>query len=351
VANVRPVPERQSGGGAGGKSGRWEPRRVWDWYASLGAVKGVNYIPRYAVNSVAMWMADQFDPDIIKEELGWARRAGYTSVRVQLQAVVWQADPDGFLERFEKFLELAAGQGLKVVPILFDDLNLAGDEPVAEAQPDPIPGTHNSRWLPSPGHARVIDPAQWPALERYVTQIMKTYRDDERILFWDLYNMPGAGPNVDDSLPLMDASLRWARDTDPQQPIAVAVWSRFASAMSAFQLERSDFITFQSFDPPEQVEALLAYLKRYDRPIICIDWLMRQRGNTFDAILPMFSRHKIGWFNQGLVNGRTQKWIQQPQFRSDKDPDMWQHDVLKEDGSPYRQGEVDAIPAFEFTGE
>jgi len=349
-ANVRPVPA--NGRIAPEQPGnRWDQRRIWDWYEAQDAVKGVNYIPRYAVNSVEMWSADRFDPDIIEEELGWARDAGYTSVRVQLQAVVWQADPDGFMERLETFLDIANHQGLKVVPILFDDMNMAGADPIAGPQPDPIPGQHNARWLPSPGHSQVVDPESWPALEAFVTQVMETYRRDNRVLFWDMYNMPGAGPEPEDSLPLMAASLRWARDTDPEQPIAVAVWSRFTSAMSAHQLELSDFITFQSFEPPEQVDALLAYLKRFDRPVICTDWLMRQRGNDFDEILPIFARNKVGWFNRGLVNGRTQKWLQQVEFRSDDNPDLWQHDVLQADGTPYRQEEVEAIRAFQFIGD
>ena len=353
VANVRPVVEGGAASLVGGaRAGqRWDRRRIWDWYDDLDAIKGVNYVPRYAVNSVEMWQSDRFDPDIIDEELGWARSAGYTTVRVPLQAAVWQADPDGFMERLGNFLDLAARNRLRVVPVLFDDLNLAGADPMVGPQPDPIPGQHNARWLPSPGHAQVVDPAHWPKLEGFVRAVMGAHRRDKRVLFWDMYNMPGAGPEVEDSLPLMNASLRWARDTDPEQPIAVAVWSRLASAMSAHKLELSDFITFQSFDAPEQTEALLSYLARFERPIICTDWLMRQRGNDFDNILPLFARYKVGWFNRGLVNGRTQKWIQQVEFRSAEHPDLWQHDVLKEDGSPYRQEEIDAIQAFRFIDE
>ena len=351
VANVRPGVDLSLMPGGARSGQRWDRQRIWAWYEDLGAVRGVNYVPRYAVNSVEMWMAEHFDPEIIEEELVWAREAGYTSVRVQLQAVVWQADPEGFMERFEQFLALAAEQRLHVVPILFDDLNLSGEEPSVGPQRDPTPGQHNARWLPSPGHAQVVDPDRWGDLEAFVKTIMEKYRRDKRILYWDMYNMAGAGPEVEDSLPLMDASLRWARDTDPEQPIAVAVWSRLASAMSSHKLELSDIITFQSFESSEQVEARLSYLARFERPIICTDWLMRQRGNDFESILPLFSRNKVGWFNRGLVNGRTQKWIQQVEFRSVDDPDLWQHDVLKADGSPYRQEEIDAIRAFRFIDE
>lgn len=345
AANVetgKPTPGEPGGGG------RWGDRRIWDWYNRLGTVKGVNYIPRYAVNSVEMWMKDTFDPEIIDEELGWAHDAGYTSVRVSLQFAVWSADPDGFLDRFKQFLDIADRNGLHVVPVLFDDLNLAGREPTAESQPEPESGRHNSRWVPSPGPLKVVDRSAWPALEDYITAVIEPLRRDKRVLFWDLYNMAGSGPAWEASLPLMDQAFNWARNIDPSQPLAVAAWTRFGSAMTSRKLERSDLITFQSFDPPEQVEALLMRLRRYDRPIICTDWLMRQRGSDYESMLPLFSANKVGWFNNGLVNGRTQKWLQQDQFRSKTDTELWQHDVLREDGKPYREEEVRAIQAFKF---
>jgi len=334
--------------GEPGGGGRWTDRRIWDWYNGLGPVKGVNYIPRYAVNSVEMWMEASFDAEIIDEELAWAHDAGYTSVRVPLQFAVWSVDPDGFLKRFKQFLEIADRNGLHVVPVLFDDLNLAGREPAPEPQPAPEPGRHNSRWLPSPGPSKVADRAAWPALEEYVKAVIKPLRRDDRVLFWDLYNVAGAGPEWEASLPLMDQAFNWARNMDPSQPLAVAAWTRFGSAMTTRKLERSDLITFQSFDPPEQVEALLMRLRRYERPIICTDWLMRQRGSDFASMLPVFSSNKVGWFNNGLVNGRTQKWVQQEQFRSNSDPELWQQDILREDGKPYREEEIRAIQAFKF---
>lgn len=119
--------------------------------------------------------------------------------------------------------------------------------------------------------------------------------------------------------------------------------------MAARTLERSDLITFQSFDSVEGVEGRILILQRYNRPIICSDWLMRQAGNNFKNILPLFSTYQVGWFNRGLVQGRTQMQVQQAQYRLDKDPEIWQHNVLKEDGKPYDSDEVDLIQGFRYT--
>ena len=334
--------------GEGAPGGRWDEIRIWKWFDDVGTVKGVNYIPRTAVNSVEMWMADTFDPDTIDEELGWARGIGYTSIRVQLQFAVWQADPDGFLGRVDKLLEIAAKHGLRVVPVLFDDLNLAGEPPQVGKQPEPVPGEHNARWVPSPGADAVKDRSQWPALEKYVEDVMGQFKRDPRVLYWDLYNTAGNDGLGEDTLPLLDQTFNWARSVEASQPLAVPAWRKFGSAMSARKFERSDLITFQSFDSAESIEARLQLLRHYQRPIICSDWLMRQVGNDFEKILPLFSVYRVGWFNQGLVSGKTHRPIQEARYRAEKDPDIWQQDVLNEDGTPYDRKEVELIQGFRF---
>jgi hypothetical protein len=135
---------------------------------------------------------------------------------------------------------------------------------------------------------------------------------------------------------------------DPKQPLATAVWSRSSSAMDSWMLEQSDIVTFQSFESADQVGAQLTLMKRYDRPVICSDWLMRQSGNTFDKILPLYAANKVGWFSQGLVNGKSQKWIQDEEHRVEETPDIWQHDVLESDGDAYDSEELRLIGEFKF---
>ena len=326
----------------------WDNQRARLWYENLGVVKGVNYIPRNAVNSTAMWMEDTFDPELIDEEMGWAQDAGYTTLRIQLQYAVWKEDPEGFVERIKKFMELAEDHDLQVVPVLFDDRNFAQADPVVGPQPDPIPGQHNAHWTPSPGVAAIQDRTVWPELEEYVKGIIDEFKGDERIVYWDLYNRTGDNGLGEATLPLMDQTFNWAREVDPKQPLAVAAWTRPESAMTTRMLERSDIITFQSFESADQIEALLLLLKRYERPIICSDWLMRQKGNDFEKVLPLFSVNRIGWFNRGLVNGKTQEWIQQERYRSEADPEVWQHDVLTTEGEPYDEEEIQKIQEFRF---
>jgi len=70
-------------------AGQWSTEKAWQWYENVGVIKGCNYLPRTAVNMTEMWQADTFDPATIDEELGWAHKAGYNSVRVFIQYLVW----------------------------------------------------------------------------------------------------------------------------------------------------------------------------------------------------------------------------------------------------------------------
>ena len=71
---------------------------------------------------------------------------------------------------------------------------------------------------PSPGHSLVRDPNTWPRLERYVKDIITTFKDDPRVWVWDLYNEPTNGGLGDTSMPLVAKTVTWAREIAPSQP-------------------------------------------------------------------------------------------------------------------------------------
>ena len=62
---------------------------------------------------------------------------------------------------------------------------------------------------------------------------------------------------------------------------------------------------------------------------------MRQHGNTFASILPIFARHRVGGYHWGLVAGKTQTYLPWEFKPGDPPPKVWQHDVFHADGKPY----------------
>ena len=122
-------------------------------------------------------------------------------------------------------------------------------------QPRPVPGVHNSGWVQSPGCANVNDPARWGRLEKYVKEVITTFRDDKRILLWDLYNEPGNPKRGCKSLPLLRKVFEWARTVNPCQPLTSCLEWRTPEEMRHFLLENCDVITFHSYAGPKTLSA------------------------------------------------------------------------------------------------
>lgn len=286
---------------------RWSGTKARSWQRKVGWLRGCNYIPRTAVNTIEMWQAETFDERTIDEELGWAAKVHLNSVRVFLHYLVWEADRDGFLKRLDRFLDIAHKHRISTMLVLFDDC--WNQEPKLGTQEPPIPGVHNSRWVASPGRSRVLDKSSWAGLERFVKDVVGRFSRDERVVVWDLYNEPGNSGLGEKSLPLVEACFEWAREVSPAQPLTVGLWADFRDRMHERFAELSDVLSFHTYDPPESVPAKVELLQKYDRPLLCTEFLRRQVGNTFSSILPIFARYQVGWYFWGLVAGKTQTYL------------------------------------------
>ncbi len=304
---------------------RWPAQKAWKWYAGVGPLCGCVYTPRTAVNTTEMWQATTFDPKIMDQELGWAQQCGLNSVRAFVQYVVYEADPKGLVQRMDQFLSLAAKHKISVMFVLLDDCFLP--EPKLGRQPDPIPGIHNSQWTSSPGERRKKK-ENWPALEKYVKDIVGHFGNDKRVLAWDLYNE--AKPQ---SRPLVEAAFAWARSVNPSQPLT--------SCWQAADL--SDIVTFHSYTEPDIRHITSLPLTR---PAICTETIARTLGSRFDNALPLFAKAGIGWYMCALVKGRIQSYYPWGSPKGAPEPKLWFHDLLYPDGKPYRPEEIELIRKF-----
>lgn len=320
--------------------GQWTTARANEWYSRQPWLVGCNFLPSTAVNDVEMWQKDTFDPATIDRELGWAKQLGFNSIRVFLNFVVWQDDAPGLKQRFDRFLGIAQKHGLSVMPILFDDCNFADRQARAGKQPDPEPGVHNSQWVSSPPLNMVTNSADWPDLERYVKDLVRSFAKDKRVLLWDLYNEPGNSKMGNASLPLVEATFAWARSCAPTQPMTMGVWSDGPPEISRRQLELSDLISFHGYGSLHSLRGGMPYLRAFGRPVICTEWMARKFGSRFESHLPYFKAERIGCWNWGLVAGRTQTYFPWGSPKGATMPKVWFHDILHADGSPFSAQEV-----------
>lgn len=321
---------------------RWTAEQAQAWAKQQPWYFGANFYPSTAINQLEMWQAETFDPVTIERELGYAQRIGMNIMRVYLHDLLWEHDRDGFIERIDRYLSIASSKGIKTMFCIFDDC-WHGQFSLGP-QPAPIPRTHNSGWLQSPGHEVVEDPAQWPRLERYVTGLLTRFKNDSRVVLWDLYNEPGNGMEGDDtpdgrrgsrSVPLLREVFRWARSVDGvTQALTVARWQANEPTNQCLA-ENCDVMTFHSYRPPDDVEfaTKFRWCQAQGRPIICSEYMARSRHSTFAACLPFLRQHCIGAINWGLVAGKTQTLYPWGWNQEKGEPPVYFHDIFNPDGT------------------
>jgi len=337
----------------------WTPERAATWYADQPWLVGANFVPSTAVNQLEMWQADTFDEATIDRELGWAADAGLVTVRVFLHHLLWQQDPDGFLQRIDRFLTIADAHGIRVMLVLFD--GVWDPYPQLGPQPAPRPYVHNSRWVQSPGAEILGAPERLNELEGYVTGVVGRFADDPRVVIWDLFNEPDNLNLIsykqeellpDDksaaALTLLRKAYGWARSVDPMQPLTAGVffggWGSpdGLSPINDFMLRQSDIVSFHGYFDPDTMTALVDDLEQYGRPIICTEYMARSENSTFQGVLPVLKDRDVGAYNWGWVDGKTQTKFPWASWSDPVpgEPDPWFHDVLHPDGTPYDPAEL-----------
>jgi Cellulase (glycosyl hydrolase family 5) len=349
------------------QSSRWSETKANDWYRSQPWLVGSNYIPANAINQLEMWQAETFDARTIDRELGWAASLGMNTMRVFLHDLLWQQDANGFKRRIDEFLRIAAKHKIKPMFVLFD--SCWDPFPELGKQREPKPGVHNSGWMQGPGAKALQDPAQYPRLQAYVKGVVSAFSKDERILAWDVWNEPDnlnnssygkLEPNnkVELVTELLPKVFVWARSAAPQQPLTSGVWKGDWSThekmtpVDKIQIEMSDIVSFHNYNDGAEFEKRVNWLQRYNRPILCTEYMARGNKSTFQGSMPVAKKYKVAAYNWGLVAGKTQTnlpWDSWQKPYVDREPSIWFHEIFYLDGKPYRQEEVDFIR--ELTGK
>ncbi|HEA31106.1 MAG TPA: 1,4-beta-xylanase [Leeuwenhoekiella sp.] len=323
-------------------SKKWSVEKAKSWYAEHDWISGANFIPSTAINQLEMWQKDTWDAQTIDRELGYAEGIGFNAMRVYLHSLAYKADKEGFKKRMDEYLSIADSHGIKTIFVIFDDVWDA--EPKIGKQPEPKPGTHNSGWVQDPGYPASKNEANFAELGLYVKDIIKTFAQDDRVLFWDLYNEPGNNGKRNESMALLKAVFGWAREVNPSQPISAGLWAWDLQDLNTYQAHHSDIITYHDYEGPEWHKRVLELLKTHDRPMVCTEYMARTRNSRFSNTLPLLKENNVGAINWGLVNGKTNTiYAWDTPIESGDEPEEWFHDVFRKDGTPYRQDEVDLI--------
>lgn len=343
---------------------RWDAAKANSWYDTQRWLVGANFAPSTAINQLEMWQADTFDLATIDRELGYAQGIGMNTMRVFLHDIPWRDDADGFYKRIDQFLAICERHQIRPLFVIFD--GVWHPNPKAGKQPAPIPGLHNSGWVQSPGREFLADPGKQDTLKPYVVGLLTRYKNDQRVLGWDLFNEPDNpnrqaygrdGSNIE--LPetdkeklatqLLRKTFAWAREVNPSQPVTAGVWLGdylgHPTELQDLCLKESDIISYHNYDSPDEMRKRIDGLAKLGRPVICTEYMARGNDSTFQGILPLLKRRHVAAYNWGLVNGKSQTIYAWDSWKKhyDHEPSIWFHDIFRADGKPFSTAEVDLI--------
>lgn len=351
---------------------RWSKERIWEWYNSRPWMRGCNYMSADCANRVDQWQAFGREKRLqtTEEELALMQKTGYNTVRLILEYVVWKEEHDSFMQRFDEYLSLCAKYGISCMIVLANDCMPPKTELwkmpyVGEQQYDwgyhggrkhSQHGSHNE---PAP-HYYLDDPENAEDYYRMVYEIVDTYKNDERICVWDVYNEPGNSLRWDITLPNLKRIFEICREIDPIQPLTCGIWSLPVEAdkplneVMQYALDHSDVISYHSYASYNVHVRVIKRLKKEGRPLMNTEWLGRCLHNTVFDLIPLFYLEKIGCYNWGFVAGLYQTYEpwegtwQAYEANPDSNVDFtkWFHDLYRPNHRPYDPKEIELIQHF-----
>lgn len=345
---------------------RWSEEKAWKWHQENGWMAGTNFNPSTAINQLEFFQEESFDMETIDRELSWSAELGMKMHRVYLHNLLWDQDSLGFINRINAYLETADKYQIKTMLVLLDDV--WHPVPKLGKQPDPTPFVHNSGWVQAPGATILGDSLRHDELKNYIKGVISHFAEDKRVVAWDLYNEPDNVANQPGyaelelkdkytyTFALLKKVVRWAREVNPSQPLTIGIWKGDHSLwgnpqalrpLERFMIENSDVISFHSYDNLQVTTEKVEELKKYNRPIICTEYLARGNGSTFEDILPMFKENEIHAVNWGFVSGKTNTIFPWSSWSKtfDSMPKIWHHDIYRTDKSPFSEEEIALLKA------
>lgn len=306
--------------------GQWTEKQAWDWAQKIGVIKGFNapVAPYPGMERI----------DILKK----ASALGYNSVRI------WIPPGERATDFLKSILEEAERCHMTVSPVLrtnayFDNKNLGDRE---------------------------------RNIKDYLAATVGKYKDDPRIIFWDVANEPALKYSFEgkawesgalEEIALVKNIVKWSRELGPSQPVTTSALfltehiynhNKVHDALKELGA-MSDVHNFHLYDLSvgrmKALDDMVAILKKLgNRPIICTEIVGRTRGGTFARSLTAFAKYGIHFYNWGLYAGDA-NWDVAWGLSSFEPYEPWFHDVLHPDGDPYEWRDLEWIRNYHFAKE
>ncbi len=347
---------------------RWTKDEIDSWYNSLKWLRGSNFLPSNCVNRLDMWQSIGREEHLKTAdlELKMCDELGFNTVRLWLNFDVYYKEPKEFMETLEQYIALSAKHHQSVMLVLAYEEDLPNGDTFVPKELGAQKVYHNhfnrdydheDACCAEGSFKHYMEyPELRPIFIDMVERVVRRYREDERILAWNIENEPGIAIGAR-AIPILEELFARVRALDPIQPLTADIWrgvnetnGSFASEEEKAAYELSDFISFHSYSPYEWFLTGIHTLKKhYDRPIIVTEWLNRCNHNNVAEIYPLCMLENIGCYCWGFVAGgtcTTEPWEgmwKEGSAPADFDFTKWQHDLYRINYRPYDPREIELI--------
>ena len=260
-------------------------------------LRGFNYQPSYAGTLQYLWT--NYDHDVWAREVPWALRFGANTLRVWLDWSAYLAIGDKMLDAIEDALQILDRHSLQMIPVLFN------------------------RWVDprypgggiSDNDLRVSD---WglAKFDSYVNALAYRFREDQRILLWDVCNEPLGAPFWNAA----DISFKehvWLANVADQLRHQTGIPVTIGSMTYDYVLQTASLCDVISFHPYTvqigEIEKVcldhLEIARRFDKPLICTETCKGsfddyERGALARENIEMLEKYGIGWIAWHLCESK-----------------------------------------------
>ena len=348
---------------------KWTCEQANAWYAKQGWLRGCNFIGSDCANRLDMWQKHNCEQKLktAERELALCQKIGFNTVRLWVTFDVYYAEPESFMEIFDRYIELCGKYGQKVMVVLSHEEDLPrGDVfvPKQMGEQTYALGEHQGR-IPMSEEELAKEPKhymEFPELRdiyiEMVQKIVRRYAQDERILCWNIMNEPGItiGARTIDILKTLFAVVR---AEDPIQPLTADIWrgvtgGEIRSEEEKVALELSDIISFHSYQAYHKLVKEIRFHQKQNRPLLLTEWLHRINHNDIHQVYPLLYITNVANYCWGFVVGKTQTnepwsvmWEEWDRGEGrNYDFTKWQHDLFRPNLRPYDPNEIELIESF-----
>lgn len=229
------------------------------------------------------------DPAIVRRDLGYAKRLGINSVRIWLSYRRFEEAGQAYIDQLVTFVRTCHGEGVSVVPILFNGNGL-----------DPA----------------VLEEDFLPRADRFTAAVVDALQGEPGLLMYDAMNEPPCNdlilkaPDEETKQTVYAKIWRFVRHVcgrikalDPVNCLTVGNWLAVDIPTSA---DLVDVISYHDYSPTlagvrAAAELALAEGRKWGKPVINNETCCIARANNYDSVIGVLNEYGIPWYVFNLM--------------------------------------------------